>query len=154
MNTANPLVLSYVAGLFDGEGSIVIGASKRQRSYGVALNHWLQVGIGITDEPTVVWLRDTFGGHVTRNGKRREQGARRACWSWRVMSNEAASFLKAVLPYLRVKREQAELAIAFQETAACYSGRRVSDETLARREAFRTKLRAMTMGPLSGSAWR
>ncbi|MBU2249327.1 MAG: hypothetical protein KKD77_21445, partial [Gammaproteobacteria bacterium] len=36
-------------------------------------------------------------------------------WVWEVRSKKAGEFLKLVLPYLQIKKPQAELAIQFQE---------------------------------------
>jgi len=145
--------LAYVAGLFDGEGSIVIGVSKRKRSDRIVPNHWLQVGIGICEKSLVDWLHSEFGGHITSNGKTKEQGAKRQSWTWRVMSNEGAAFLSSILNYLRIKKEQAELAIEFQTKAAPYQGRPLTQKTIDARERYRNRLRTMTTGRLSTTGW-
>jgi hypothetical protein len=135
------LTLAYGAGLGDGEGSMVIGCSKRANHLP---NHWLQVGIVNTDKELVDWLLSTFGGHISHYSHRK-----RLCWAWRVMGNEAKRFLQSILPYLRIKKEQASIAIAFQEHSAQYSLRSNKDrvsELLEIREGYRNALRALTLG--------
>jgi hypothetical protein len=89
--------LAYIAGLFDGEGCIT-----RANSYPI-------VQIGMTDRDVIEYLA-TLGGTI-----RVEQppGNRKPLYRWRVMAGrEVAEFLAAIFPFLRVKRQQAEDAIA------------------------------------------
>src|SRR5437763_682904 len=55
---SNKTELFYVAGLFDGEGSICIGVSKRR---GRSRAHWLQVQITNTNRRLIEWLHGRFG---------------------------------------------------------------------------------------------
>jgi hypothetical protein len=135
------LTLAYVAGLVDGEGSIVIGCSHRANRLP---NHWLQVGITNIDKELIDWLLNTFGGHLSDYSHRP-----RHCWVWRVMGNEAKQFLQSILPYLRIKKKQAEIAIAFQDHSAQYSlksNKERVNELLEIREGYRKALRALTLG--------
>ena len=45
---------------------------------------------------------------------------RRQQWKWSIAQNKAVEFLKLILPYLQMKRPQAELAIAFQGKKRVY----------------------------------
>lgn len=88
--------LAYLAGLFDGEGCIT-------RANGRPI-----IQIGMTDGPVISWL-GSIGGTV-----RVEQppGNRKPLYRWRVLAaNEVEDFLRAIYPYLRVKRAAAEDAI-------------------------------------------
>ena len=138
--------MAYVAGLLDGEGSIVIGVGKTRKG---SPQYWLQVGITNTDRPLIDWLHQNLGGHISDNSHSPSRRRMRPCWVWRVMSNEAAAFLLRVTPHLRVKRQQAEIAVAFQKhmrTAKRLGPKSLSPEEIAVREAFRTRLRALTLG--------
>jgi len=109
-HTLETITLAYYAGIFDGEGHITIGASKRpQRT-----DYWLQIGIVNTYRPLLESLQTDFGvGHLSQlygSGK----GNRLPSWAWRCISNQAMAVLKALLPFLRVKLEPAKLAIEFQ----------------------------------------
>jgi hypothetical protein len=142
----NEETLAYVAGLFDGEGSIVIGCSlkradRRNPSY------WLQVGITNTDRELLDWLHTTFGGHISDNSHIPSRKERRPCWAWRIMSKEAQGFLIRILPYTRTKKQQALIAIEFQEHMTAYaSTKTLSAQLLSARKEFRNKLRALTLG--------
>jgi hypothetical protein len=41
-------------------------------------------------------------------------GNKKAIWKWCISSNKACQFLSLILPYLYLKRPQAEIAISFQ----------------------------------------
>jgi hypothetical protein len=94
MLPTGPAEIGYLAGLFDGEGSL-----SRLKASG----HWV-VQIAMTHEPTMQYL-GSLGGTLRPRGV---LGNRKPCWGWRVMaSNEVIEFLRLVLPYLRVKRQLA-----------------------------------------------
>ena len=140
------VTLAYVAGLLDGEGSIVIGVSKPSTSRGnKSPSHWLQVGVTNTDRKLIDWLLLTFGGHISDNSHSPSRKKQRPCWAWRIMGNQAKTFLEAIHPYLRIKCEQAELAIDFQ-TERVGLCNRLSVEELERREWYRSQIRSLTLG--------
>ena len=144
------IIFSYTAGLFDGEGSIVIGVSKPNKNNTiVSPNHWLQVGITNTDRRIIDWLSKMYGGHISDNSHAPSRKSQRPCWQWRILSNQAIPFLKNILPYLICKKEQAIIAIEFQEKRQGHSRsgcKRLPDEVIAEREICRTNLRALTLG--------
>jgi hypothetical protein len=143
------VTLAYVAGLFDGEGSIVIGCSKVPPNHPVrkSPNYWLQVGITNTDRELIEWLHGTFGGHISDNSHSPSRKKQRPCWAWRTMSKDANAFLQAITPYLRTKKEQAVIAINFQEHMTTTMARQVlSAELIEVREKYRSNLRALTLG--------
>jgi len=96
---------AYYAGFFDGEGSISI---VRRKPHG----HILHVDVGQVDRRPLDALKTRFGGTVQRQA--RHSYGQRDLWYWKVSARSALPFLEAVLPHLIVKREQAELALAFQ----------------------------------------
>jgi len=103
--------LGYVAGIIDGEGSIHIVRRKEpttRRGY----KYELQISVGNTQEWLIRWLHFNFGGymHVCKAPKK----GNRDCWHWSIRTRDAVDFLKLLLPYLKLKRPQAELALQFQ----------------------------------------
>jgi hypothetical protein len=96
MDRSDLAVLGYVAGLIDGEGCITLD------------NNCWRVQIAMTDQPVIEWLGN-FGGTVR---ERKVKGNRKRCWRWLVMrQSEVLDLLSAVLPFMRVKRNQAQAAI-------------------------------------------
>jgi hypothetical protein len=82
----NEIDLAYIAGIIDGEGSI--GINKIKNYNGTNTTYYrLLVQVCMVEGCIPQWLCDAFG---------------------------AVSFLKVILPYLKIKKEQAEIAIEFQ----------------------------------------
>ena len=96
--------LEYLAGLFDGEGSIFLAQGKKY--------YYLRVGINITHELTPRLFHKCFGGNL---GIIPPKGNSKQQWYWRAAGEDALSFLITIYPYLIIKRGQAELGIKFQE---------------------------------------
>jgi len=104
-------LLAYTAGIIDGEGCICI-SRKAENRYKKGYSLFLQVTATNTKEWLGQWLKMQFGGFIFADTGR---GNRQVCWRWCVIGNDAIAFLEKVLPYLQLKKSQAELAIAFQK---------------------------------------
>lgn len=103
---------AYAAGLFDGEGCIVIShraQGQRGRVYG------LRVQVCMSSEPTIQWLSQRFGGSCRPvNAPSRTGRGRKPVWVWAVNSRRAERFLCAIRPYMVTKAAEADVALAFQ----------------------------------------
>lgn len=99
----------YIAGLFDGEGSVGVYANTHG-------SHFLRVQVVQTELPFTEEilgdLQRDFGGSVGRSlstsGKYK--------LNWQVGGDKAAVFLSRIKPWLRLKHIQAAVAIAWQDT--------------------------------------
>ena len=109
MNLKEKLALAYTAGFFDGEGCISI--TKRKNKTKKGFSYQLFVSVWSTDEWIIQWLEMQYGGSTLC---RSAHDNRKAIWKWCLSSNKACPFLSLILPYLNLKRPQAEIAIAFQ----------------------------------------
>ena len=146
MNTNRVTIeaIAYLAGLFDGEGSINIFKQPNKKDR-INPCYFLEISIGNTHKGVLQWVLENFGGRLTHNAEQHTKRNQRT-WRWRASSNEACAVLKILLPYLIVKKEQAQLAIEFQVHINIHprKGNQVlSDEELAWREARRAKLSTM-----------
>ena len=107
------ITLPYAAGLFDGEGCIHINkwtsALKNGNQYS------LLVQIKMCDGRLLHDFKRDFGGNLTSEKRSLVNPKHSDILVWRVGARQAAAFLKEILPYLRLKRKQALLAISFQE---------------------------------------
>lgn len=126
--------LGYWAGFFDGEGHIeltfttsTLGAHYGHGRYLFQL--WIDQRI---ENPKVFFaeLLNNFGGSIIPHDK--WPGSFR----WFISGEKGRRFLEAILPYLRIKRREAELAIDFQK-----SMQRTIDERLIRLPAPEIELR-------------
>lgn len=130
--------LAYLAGIVDGEGYIGITADHRTRNPDRPC--WrLRVAVTNTNEWLMQHLKFSIGGGtiILRSDKRQKP-----CYQWEIGNRKAAEFLKLILPYLRLKRPQAELAIKFQASIS-KSTRILTEEQLAVREAEMLLLKNM-----------
>jgi hypothetical protein len=105
--------LAYMAGIMDGEGCIHIGCNHHPTSGLVKPYYWLESMIGMTDRYICDLFHTRFGGTVRNTEKATEKW--RAKWMWRISGKQAAEMLNSLLPYLRLKHKQAELALEFQK---------------------------------------
>lgn len=102
--------LIYFAGLFDGEGSIGVyryGPKKAAR-----LN--LSIAVTNTNLEVMQWIAATFKGNV----REKTFYGRKRAWSWATAARNAGTILKAIYPFLVIKRDEAALAIEFSNLAA------------------------------------
>ena len=128
---------AYLAGFFDGEGSISIErAGMNSQS--------LRINAVNTDPRPIEMLQRVFAGNFRSTlfrGRTKDGREYRPTYHWRVSSTLAKDALEAMLPYLTVKRERAEIAIAFerlrQQHHSLYEYQRHPDEAWQAREDLR-----------------
>ena len=120
------LDLAYMAGLFDGEGCIVIDTNKWIAKNGeLRRYHFLEVQVCNTDEWAVRQFQFFFGGSIYWRADK--------IWVWQITSQKAAFALTMLLPYLHIKKAQAGIGIRFQERIGrCLL---LTEEEMAVREA-------------------
>jgi len=95
--------LAYLAGLIDGEGSVVLFLTKKQTLQ-------LRVTVYNTNETLIDWLRITFGGCKYKVGRRQKENHAQE-YQWFISCGDAHAILAAVLPYLIIKQARARIAI-------------------------------------------
>lgn len=135
--------LIYLAGFFDGEGNI--DCSHHKPTYANRYGQYaLQVRVAQVNKWILDELSNSFGGKVVPC--RRKHSKYKIMWHWLLSSKTAANLLEAMLPYLRLKRGEAEAAIEFQSligTGGKGKGRRLSESQLEARERAFQKFRAI-----------
>ena len=133
----------YLAGLFDGEGCIFVSRQNSGRS------HYLGVTITNTNVGVLKLAKRMFGGSIRQNSDSRKH--RTTSWVWRIVSNQAENALKTLLPYLRIKRQEAELALDFQKllhaTFVFHRKIGISTDVIAQRDAYYWALRECKFNP-------
>jgi hypothetical protein len=102
---------AYAAGFVDGEGCIAI-----TRSFVTARNKYAySVAVVVSNNERVVldWMRDLWQGCVVAasgSGGNSRQG-----WAWRISGTRCETFLRGILPLLRIKGRQCDNALAMIE---------------------------------------
>ena len=72
---------------------------------------------------------------------------RKNVMSWRQFEERAAEIIRHIMPYLIMKREQAEIALAYRELRKTGSkGRKLTQVDLEMRESFRDKMCSLNSG--------
>lgn len=134
------LDLAYAAGFFDGEGSIIIRTHNRKSGNCRSPVYDLQVQVGNTDPRVVLWLHEHFAGHLYTG---RPGGNKRNYLSWTVTGHQAVAFLIAIKPFVRMKREQIDIGLAFQKTKKTRGPNVITTEELTWREAQKLRIQAL-----------
>jgi hypothetical protein len=94
---------AYLAGFFDGEGSIYFVEAKNTIR--------IDISLGNTFEPAIKAYQKVFGGH---SRKRDPHNGILPIYEWKIgRQSDLETFLLSVLPYLVTKREQAKIALDF-----------------------------------------
>lgn len=100
-------LVSYLAGYFDGDGCICAGLHKgTQPAY-------VTIAIASYDKEVQDLFAGLFGG-VVRTPPAHKKKTGKTLYSWNLGGINAQKCLVQLLPYLRVKRRQAELALLFE----------------------------------------
>jgi hypothetical protein len=136
------LELAYFAGLFDGEGCVQIAHHKPQRGKKTE-QHTLRCAVNMVNKKCVSNFL-LFGGSMCQKTRDRGNPKWQPQWTWSISSNQALRFLKTLLPFIQLKRQQFELAIEFQKRRShTQKVNRVSAEELAQRNYYWTKLKEL-----------
>ena len=110
---SDELFLAWVAGFFDGEGSVIVEYSKSPESY-PGWRTSLHATLTQTSLPCLELVQSRLGGTVKTSDNRTADTRRWAVqYTWSVRNQNAIDFLKKIAPYSVVKKEQIELALTY-----------------------------------------
>lgn len=117
VDTMNPREkLAYLAGIIDGEGSIMLWKSdidpKRRGQFNLRIN------VTSTDKCLIDWIFENFGGHryECNSPSRQCQPKWKKQYIWTVPRPNILQFLIDIYPFLVIKKERCEIAIKFRKT--------------------------------------
>lgn len=122
---------AYTAGMLDADGSIGL--------YSVSTYVQVQVAITGQDVELMRWLTLTYNGRWGLSGR---------VYHWH--PNDPVDFLSRILPYLRLKKEQAELVIEWRKISR---GARISDKQLFIQKSKDLNARTKVVFDLAKSVW-
>lgn len=115
--------LIWMAGFFDGEGHIDIAKYKGNP-------HGIMVASVTNMNRDVLTPFLIFGGRIFIATKKLN------CWRWQAYGGQAKTLLERLLPYLRLKRDAAKVAITFQNTIGQYGTRPITPTLMRKRDAL------------------
>lgn len=135
------LEAAYVAGLFDGEGTVAIYESWAIRRDGTRRPVWIyQVQIANTFAPVLEAIAAQIGGAVVK--KSRGKAHWRQGFVWRVCGDEAADFMAWIRPYAIVKADEIDEALKFRSLCRP-RGEFQTEEQIQVKRAVVARLKAM-----------
>lgn len=115
----NTCILAYLAGAMDSDGYFTIKRStyhRRVRMDAVNATYSEKIGLHQITTHITELLHETFGGHMYLGKPQTENS--KPMYRWTATDLNAANACRLLLPYLRVKREQAEVLIELRESKA------------------------------------
>jgi len=105
--------VAYIAGLFDGEGSVDFAKRKEKKRGKIYTVQRILMRIEMTDEPVLRWVHEKLGVGTVR--KRNRSPSVKAHWKDRwvysVRFREAYYVCKLIWPYAQVKLHKIEQII-------------------------------------------
>ena len=104
---------AYIAGLFDGEGSVLFTRGKEKKKkhngkgYRVSNSIRINMEITMTDESVLIWVHETLGVGTLRpkkiKGKRKDGTKYLPQWKWRATFRDAYYVCLLIWPFAHVK---------------------------------------------------
>ena len=114
--------MGYIAGLFDGEGSLHIKRApekkkkhKGQPGYRMSNSMRISMEIAMTDESVIKWVHEFLkvGSVMRRNVKGLNKSGKpyKTQWRWRCTFRDTLFVCKLIWPYVQVKLHKVEQVI-------------------------------------------
>lgn len=103
----------YMAGLFDGEGTVAVRLFRRPDRH----TPQLTMGLAIANsDPTVLyWLEENVGGKVTFYERSAARNQKQDFYVWQISGSDAAWFARKIVPWSRMKGFQLSKFIELRE---------------------------------------
>lgn len=149
----DPLKLAYLAGIVDGEGCLCIyrvNPAKYNRYQNPCFRSSLT--ISNTRKELFNWIEEHFGNlnHSKKHRRsifKKHSQHERWIYEWTVQGNRLVDLCNQLLPYLVLKKRQAELMIEFRKTFDLQKGfgahTPLSPDIIALREDIRIEIKRL-----------
>lgn len=145
LDNVTELDIAYLAGFVDGEGCFYIGSMINvSKSTGKKYpNFNCSLKISNNDHSILEWITETFGGRITKFNKNRMKDRNHFTYEVYMTGNLCHDVSKMLIPFLKVKKEQAKIMVQFRETFPRTGSRgpkRPSDAVLELRSSLRHEM--------------
>ena len=140
------LNINYIAGLFDGEGWIMISRSSKEVKGRKNPAYHFRIGIEITSHDILKEIVKIYSGNIYTRPQRNN---RKVTYTWYLDSNNAMNFLKTIANRLFIKKRQAKIAIDYQKHVNKFTennhrtGRKLTSKEAGYRENTVLKIRSL-----------
>lgn len=108
MEQLSEIERAYVAGFFDADGYVGVVHPQTGANAGA---FWLRATITNNHTGILQEFQEKLGGRIYAKDNKREQWLHQYNLAWQ--GAQVKDFLSVILPYLKVKRQQAEIALQF-----------------------------------------
>ena len=145
MPEIDPIDLAWAACAIDCEGCIGGYRFRSRKGY-----KWvMKLNVTNTDPRLPRRMQEIFGVGAVSKARRDKRPNMRPSFEWSARNRGIEYILRAVLPYLVIKREQAEVALAIIDTMQKKNmGRALTPEVIAEREAMVIQLKSLKRLPI------
>lgn len=107
------LTAAYVAGFVDGEGYIGIIKDSRKITFRRTDHYEAVIKIANTNKEIIFWFKESFGGNIHL---RKFLGNPKDAYCWTLAGEKIVPILDSIIPYLKIKKEQAMLVKKLRKT--------------------------------------
>ncbi len=99
--------LIYTAGIIDGEGNIGLNHRNNKNQIRPVL------AVANTDKRLMDWLQTIWGGQAYPHDNKRVCLNGKPLYQWRFVDANAIEMIKLIKPYLKLKKDRADLVLHF-----------------------------------------
>lgn len=135
--------LGWMAGFFDGEGCISIPRANEYYKGQVRPRTRLSIGVANTNKEAIEIFKKCFNGSIHQR-MQINSPQRRILYKWELSGKENQSyFLHCIVPFLKSKRLQGEIALQFLETVnikGTFGRSYLPEDLLKQREVLKAKI--------------
>ena len=131
-NVMSEVDMAYIAGLFDGEGSIYFkrGVEKKKKHKGKAyrLSNSMRISMEITmtDKSVLIWVHEVLGVGTLRpkkvKGKRKDGTPYLKQYKWRCTFRDAYQVCLLIWPFAHVKLDKIQQIIEYYSDKKIMNG--------------------------------
>lgn len=126
--------VAYLAGLLDGEGSILLRAQGKGRCRAP------EISIGMVDEAPIRAVAGTWGGFVSEKVR---SGGRKTMYVWRLQGWKSLDLLNELHPFLVIERRRALAELLANDPVLRSDRKGPGTSKVAHAEALFQKMRAL-----------
>ena len=135
-NVMSEVDMAYIAGLFDGEGSIYfkrgVEKKKKHKGKGYRLSNSMRISMEITmtDKSVLIWVHEVLGVGTLRpkkvKGKRKDGTPYLIQYKWRCTFRAAYQVCLLIWPFAHVKLDKIQQIIEYYSDKKIMNGNVVS----------------------------
>ncbi len=126
----------YLAGILDGEGCISIELQAANKSCRKVDYYIPRLSVINTSYPLIEWLINNFGG---KHHIRKKEDNCRLIYVWNIFGQHMEDVIRAVEPFLIVKKQAANIILEYRTTIA--DEWHISEDTHKKRKELYLRMR-------------